>query len=695
MAPNATLTSLSTRLTSRRGAWVTLALAVVAVLATMGGLAGVSAPTESHGPAASAESTQAEQILRQFPDADLSSVLLVAARTDAAPLREADQAGLSQLATQLDADAGRLQLSEDGSAAVVALPFEVGPDNAATASAIKELRSQLTPLVPDTLTVHVTGGPAFGADVTSAFDGANVTLLLVTIGIVALLLILTYRSPILWLLPLTVVALADQVAGRLSAAAATAAGLEFSTGILSVLVFGAATNYALLLISRYREELLLQPDHRVALAAAWRKTVPTVAASAGTVILAVSALLLASVPGTRGLGAAAAIGVGVASVAILGGLTPVLALVGRKIFWPLIPRPGIQSARTSNWLRIGRVVTDRPLLSFGVSTSLLAVLATGIVGASIGLTQLDKFRTPTDSGAGLEVLAQHFPAGQAQPIHIVTRTPATETVLEAVTAIPEVVRAHPTATTTDGAWERIMVTGSPAPGTEASYELIDQLRAAVDQVDGAEALVGGALAAEADLRANNATDLTRFAPLVVAVTLLVLILLLRALVAPVILVAVNLASAVAALGAGVWLSQLWFGQSALDFQVPLLAFLFLVALGVDYTIFLVHRARTEAAQVGTKEGIVQAVGHTGSVITSAGIVLAAVFAALGVLPIVTLGQIGLIVGVGVLLDTFVVRTIMVPALFAALGDRIWWPNRSAAAAPVPAPEPPQLATLPL
>jgi len=237
-----------------------------------------------------------------------------------------------------------------------------------------------------------------------------------------------------------------------------------------------------------------------------------------------------------------------------------------------------------------------------------------------------------------------------------------------------VVRVHPVGTTDDGSLTKLMVTSAYAPSTEQSLNQIAELREAAHAVPNADALVGGAVATDLDARAGNERDLMLIAPLVLAVSFLVLLVLLRSIIAPVLLLLVNLASAVAAIGAGAWLSRVLFGQHALDLQVPLLAFLFLVALGIDYTIFLVHRARGEAMVMGTRAGMVEAIAHTGGVITSAGIVLAAVFAALGVLPLVTLGQLGLIVGVGVIVDTLVVRTVIVPAIFALVGDRIWWPS---------------------
>jgi RND superfamily putative drug exporter len=308
-------------------------------------------------------------------------------------------------------------------------------------------------------------------------------------------------------------------------------------------------------------------------------------------------------------------------------------------------------------------------------------MATGLIGTSIGLDQIEKFRVPSESAAGLEVLSEHFPAGEAQPILIVADAEHADEVIDAVGEVDGILRVHPAGTTDDGTLTKIMVTGEYAPGSSESLTQVAELREVVHAVPGAEALVGGPTATDMDARAGNAQDLRLIAPLVLAVSFLVLLVLLRSLVAPVVLLALNIASAVAAIGAGAWLSRMLFDQHALDLQVPLLSFLFLVALGIDYTIFLVHRARAEARTHGTREGMVRAVAHTGGVITSAGIVLAGVFAALGVLPLVTLGQLGLIVGVGVIVDTLVVRTVIVPAVFGLLGDRIWWPGRRPQAVP--------------
>ncbi|OIU85833.1 MMPL family transporter [Microbacterium sp. AR7-10] len=679
MPDSAVRPSFSDRLTSRRGAWVSLGLALLVMVLLFGAFGSAKAPEGNAAAPPDSESARTSALLDEFPNAGRQSVLVVTTRDDGAALTDADLAGLKDLLPVLDertdADATGPLVSEDGKAALLVAPITVGETNTATAEVVGDIRADLAEEPIDGLTSQVTGGPAFGADVASAFEGADFTLLLVTILIVAVLLIITYRSPVLWLIPLIVVALADGLAGRMTAAAGSAWNLQFDAGIISVLVFGAGTNYALLLISRYREELLETENHRHALSIAWRRTAPAILASNVTVVLALLALVLAVIPGTHGLGVSSAIGLLIALTAVLFLLPPLLAVCGRGIFWPFVPRPGQTRTQGRAWRALATRVVHRPALSLIGGVALLAVMATGLIGTSVGLDQIEKFRVQSESATGLEVLSQHFPAGEAQPILIVADSDHADDVLTAIDDVEGVVRAHPAGETADGSLTKLMVTSEYAPSTTDSLDQIAELRDAVHDVPGADALVGGAVATDLDARTGNQQDLLLIAPLVLAVSFIVLLVLLRSVVAPVLLLLVNLASAVAAIGAGSWLSRVLLGQHALDLQVPLLAFLFLVALGIDYTIFLVHRARGEAAKHGTRTGIVEAVTHTGGVITSAGIVLAAVFAALGVLPLVTLGQLGLIVGVGVIVDTLVVRTVIVPAIFALVGDRIWWPSR--------------------
>lgn len=670
-----TRATFAQRLTSRRGAALVLVLAVVLVGLASAVLGSVQAPPRGAGYAPSAESAAVAEQLRHFPGSDTAPVLLVATKGGAA-LSPDDTSALADLAHRLGAPDARPRVSEDGQAVTVTVPVPVSEDSATQVRTIEDLRADVAEHAPHDLTVQVTGGPAFGADIASSFDGADVTLLAVTVGVVALLLLLTYRSPVLWLLPLAVVGTADQLAGRVTAAVGEASGLPFDAGIVSVLVFGAGANYALLLVSRYREELHEHADHRAALAAAWRATVPAILASNATVVLALGTLLLASVPGTRGLGLASAVGLVIALVAVLLVLPAALALVGRRVFWPFVPRPGDEPAHEGLWSKVARRVVARPGAHLAGGLAVLAVLASGLLGAGVGLSQADSFRTASESADGLVTVGEHFPAGSTAPFAVTVREGSTAATTSALASVDGVSAVIPSGTDGTGL-ARLTVIGEPSPGTPASLELARALRTTAHAVPGAEARVGGGPAELLDARTAAESDLMTVAPLILLVSLAVLVLLLRAVVGPLVLLALNAASALAAIGLGAWLDEHLLGHPALDVQVPLVAFLFLVALGIDYTIFLMHRARAEAGEHGTREGVTRAVARTGAVITSAGVVLAAVFAALGVLPLVVLGQLGLVVGLGVLLDTLVVRTVVVPAATALVGDRFWWPGRVA------------------
>lgn len=662
-------------LLGRRGAAIVLVLAVLVVGLASSLLGSAEAPPRGAAYPDRAESAVVADQLEGFPGSDEAPVLLVATK-GGAPLSPADTTGLTRLASDLGAQRAHAQVSEDGQAATVTVPVATSADSDAQVQTIKDLRAEVADHAPDGLDVQVTGGPAFGADIAASFEGADFTLLAVTIGVVALLLLLTYRSPVLWLVPLTVVGIADQLAGTVTAAVGEASGLPFDAGIVSVLVFGAGANYALLLISRYREELHEHDDHLVALGAAWRAAVPAIVASNATVVLALGTLLLAAVPGTRGLGLASAVGLLIALAAVVVVLPAALALVGRRVFWPFVPHPGDEISHEGVWARVARVVVRRPAAFLVGGLVVLAVLASGLLGARVGLSQADSFRTASESADGLVTVGEHFPAGSAAPFVVTTDEDSTAATTAVLRSVPGVTTVAPSGT--DGAGRaRLTVVGEPSPGTPASLELATDLRSAAHEVPGARALVGGGSAELLDARAAAEADLRTVVPLVLLVSLAVLVVLLRALVGPLVLLALNALSALAALGLGAWLDEHVLGHPALDVQTPLVAFLFLVALGIDYTIFLMHRARHEALGRGTREGVARAVARTGAVITSAGIVLAAVFAALGVLPLVVLGQLGLVVGLGVLLDTLLVRTLVVPAATALLGERFWWPGRVA------------------
>lgn len=644
-------------------------VALLVILASGAGMAllgsGDSASQSPVSVPAGAESARVDALRAQFPGGDQAPAIIVFSRTDGAPLGAADIAAAGPGA----------QVSEDGKAALSVAPLPADLSGFALDDAVQELRTSTSQRLPDGLQAEVTGGPAFGADIANSFAGANFTLLAVTAAVVAVLLIVTYRSPILWLVPLLVIAFADRVGSVVGTAVAAGLGLspDGSTGgITSVLVFGAGTNYALLLISRYREELGARADHREALRVAVRASAPAILASNATVVLALLTLAFATAPSNRSLGVQAAAGLVVAAVFVLLVLPPFLGLFGRKLFWPFIPQVGAKSLTDNGvWHRIASWVAARPGWVSGGALAALAALCLGLVGTPVGLTQTEQFRVQAESVAGFETLSQHFPSGLTDPTVVIAPSSDAAAVTQAIEQTPGVVSARPTGESDTGLtqWSAVL---QADPASDAAFETIDALRSSVQAVS-PDALVGGSDAKAGDAAAAARHDRMVVIPAILAVVLAVLFVLLRSLLAPLILVSVTVLSALAALGLGGWASVHLFGFPALDNGTPLFAFLFLVALGVDYTIFLVTRAKEETPEYGNRQGIVRAVSATGAVITSAGIVLAAVFCVLGVLPLIVLTQIGIIVGLGIVLDTFVVRTVIIPALFTLIGPRIWWP----------------------
>ncbi len=677
--------------------WIVALLVVLAAGALIGGVGSNSAAESSPTSLPSdAESARVDALLEEFPDSDLSPVILVVTRADGGALSEQDLADVAAARMRMNGvergvDAGTPDApvvpAPDGEAAIAPVQVSTSESGTGLADLVTELRTAATDGLPDGLTAQVTGGPAFAADIADSFSGANVTLLGVTALVVALLLIATYRSPVLWLVPLAVVGFGDRVASTVGTAVSGLTGLSFdgsTSGITSVLVFGAGTNYALLLISRYREELRRESDHRVALHHAVRRAGPAIVASNATVVLALLTLLLGTLPSTRSLGGLAAAGLVVAAVFVLFVLPPLLSLFGRKLFWPFVPRVGDPEPTDKGvFFRVANAVGRRPGRAAAVSLVALAVCILGLVGTNVGLSQTEQFRVTAESVTGIDTLAEHFPAGQSDPTVVVARTAAASEVEAALQDTDGVVSVSRTADsqpgtsrpgTSDTGLTEWSVVLDAEPSSDGAFAAVENLRASVAPITGADALVGGSDAQALDTSDAAARDRLVIIPVILLVVLLVLFVLLRSALAPLVLVATTVLSTLAALGIGSWASENIFGFPALGDNVPLFGFLFLVALGVDYTIFLVTRAREETPSYGTRTGIVRAVASTGAVITSAGIVLAAVFTVLGVLPLILLTQLGIVVGLGILLDTFVVRTIVIPALFTLIGPRIWWPT---------------------
>ena len=630
----------------------------------------------------SAESARAAELIKQFPGGDTAPVLLVISRGDGSALSPEDLAAAEGARVRMSGVQGVVPAppippiaATDGEAAVAPVALNPELSGFSRFDTVKALRDAARKDLPAALVANVTGGPAFGADIANSFSGANITLLAVTGGVVALLLIVTYRSPVLWLVPLLVIAFADRIAAVFGAAVSEATGLGgdgSTSGITSVLVFGAGTNYALLLISRYREELRRDPDHRQALSTAVRFAGPAIVASNATVVLALLTLLLASSPSTRSLGVQAASGLVVAAVFVLLVLPPLLALFGPKLFWPFIPQVGAREITTTGaWHRVAEWVSGHAGRVAVASILTLTVLAGGVIGTPVGLSLIDQFRVQADSVNGFRTLADHFPGGLTDPTRVIAGTQNADAVAAAINATPGVSSVQPGGVSDTGLtqWQVVL---DAAPASAQAFRTVEALRNSVRTAD-PSALVGGTDAQALDTKRAAVRDQRLIIPAILAVVLAVLYVLLRAALTPLVLVAVTALSTLAALGLGSRVSTHLLGFPALDNTTPLFAVLFLVALGVDYTIFLVTRAREETPLYGTRDGIVRAVSATGAVITSAGIVLAAVFCVLGVLPLIALTQLGIIVGLGILLDTFVVRTVVIPALFTLIGPAIWWP----------------------
>ncbi|CAA9517411.1 MAG: transporter, MMPL family [uncultured Solirubrobacteraceae bacterium] len=571
---------------------------------------------------------------------------------------------------------GPAQPSRDGTAAI-AIANIAGDGESETIIEPVEAARELISDPGGGLEAKVTGGAGFAADAIKVFETIDGTLVGAAFLLVLVLLVLIYRSPIFFLIPLFAVGMAE-IATRALGYGVTELGVTVngqSSSILSVLVLGAGTDYALLLVARYREELRRHEDKHEAMALALRTAGPAIFASGLTVIAALLCLTLAEVNGTSGLGPIGALGIAVAMLAMLTLLPALLTIFGRRAFWPFIPRVGGEGADETHgiWRRVGERVAVSPRRVWMGTAVLLAVFALGTLNFDDGLTQGNSFRGEVESVQGQELLAQSFPAGANAPTEVFVpdarRAPA---VAAAVREAPGVEDVAPVAQGPTGVL--LNATLETPPFATESFDLIAGIREAAQSAGGPQTLVGGATAVESDLREATDRDTRLIIPLAIVVVFLILVVLLRALVAPLILIATVILSFAAALGVGALVFDVIFGFPGSDPSLPLFAFVFLVALGIDYNIFLMARVREETQRHGTRQGMIRGLAVTGGVITSAGIVLAGTFSVLAVLPLVFLTQLGFVIAFGVLLDTFVVRSILVPALVLDAGPRIWWPS---------------------
>ncbi|WP_060885467.1 MMPL family transporter [Streptomyces caniscabiei] len=552
----------------------------------------------------------------------------------------------------------------------------------------------------DGLSVHITGPGGTSADFSEAFEGIDSTLLMSAMAVVIVMLLLTYRSPTLILVPLLAVIAALFTAQALIYLLAEHAGLTVngqSAGILTVLVFGAGTDYALLLVARYREELRRHEDRHEAMALALHRAGPAVLASGATVVLSMLVLLAAEMNSTSGLGPVAAIGVAIALLAMMTLFPALLVIFGRWIFWPVIPHLGsADPTERGVWARMGRRFSRRPRTVWVATAAALALCSLGLIQLRAeGIGNADAFTGRPDSIVGQEVSARYFPAGSGDPLVIISNQAQAREVGRAVADTEGVVADSlglpPGTKPANDGKVLFEATMSDPADSEAAKDTVERVRDAVHAVPDADAQVGGGTAALLDMDEATTHDNILIIPLVLIVVLLILCALLRALIAPLLLIGTVILSFAAALGISALAFRHLFDYAGESTDFPLFVFVFLVALGIDYNIFLTTRIREEATHQGTRKAVVTGLATTGAVITSAGLVLAGTFAALGTLPMVAFAEIGFAVALGVLLDTFIVRSVLVTALFLDVGPKVWWPHRLAredgGAAPPPPREP--------
>jgi RND superfamily putative drug exporter len=591
-----------------------------------------------------------------------------------------DQGVLTPAAAEAAAEQGApvpTLTSEDGEVAYLYFVLNFGTDGW---NAIPEAAEEIRDIADiDGGEVHLAGYGGQAADSAAAFEGIDTDLIFATLGVVIVILLFTYRSPVLWLLPIICAVVANTIATGLVYLLAKYAGLTVngqSQAILSILVIGAGTDYALLLVARYREELRRHEDRHEAMAFALHRAAPAIFASAATVAVGMLCLSFAELNSTAGLGPVVAIGVAVTMLVMITLLPALLVICGRWVFWP--KRPGFRSAEpTANglWARVGRAISHRPRRVWVTTTGLLLLACLGLFRLDTsGLSTEETYTKEFDSIKGQKLLTEHGLSDNSNTIQVVADADSIADVSASLEGIEGLGAPGEPQELADGrAWFDATIQADISSSTAA--DIVEASRDAVHDIDGANALVGGGSAFYLDTKIASERDSKVIMPLVLGVVLLILIGLLRAVLAPLILVATVVLSFGSALGISALLFEYVFGFAGSDPGFPLFAFVFLVALGIDYNIFLMTRVREETATYGTRKGSLIALASTGGVITSAGVVLAATFLVLGSLPLVFLAELGVAVALGVMLDTMIVRSVLVTALNLDLGGRIWWPSK--------------------
>ena len=631
------------------------------------------------------ESTQVLDEARSFADPDAVPALVLYEREPG--ITEADAAKAAADAKEFanfDKVSGDIIgpiPSKDGQALQTVVTFSIGSDGW---EILPDIREELEKTAGGTagLDVSIAGPAAVAADQMEAFSGIDGILLLAALVIVFVILLITYRSlqlALLFLLCGVGAVFTAQGVVYLLAKYGDLTVNNQSSSILSVLVLGAGVDYALLLVARYREELHNFEDRHEAMTHALHRAAPAVLASGATVIVGLLCLMFAQMNSTSGLGPVGAVGIACALLVMMILLPALLVIVGRWIFWPFVPRFG-DPIKTENglWARIGQRIARRPRAVWIVTTVILGALALGVLQLNAnGLSNEDSFTTDQPSIAAEKAVARHFPGGAGNPVVLLTDAEAVDEVRQRVNDVQGIVPSSVQVRGEKDGRSYLEATLAAPPDSQSAYDTVDRVREAVHDIDGASAIVGGNTAVLSDMQEASSADNRLIIPIVLVAVFLILAVLLRALVAPLVLLATVVLSFGAALGISALVFKHVFGFAGADSAFPLFAFVFLVALGIDYNIFLMTRVREEALNFGTRRGALIGVGATGGVITSAGFVLAGTFAALASLPIVFVVELGFAVAVGVLLDTIVVRSVLVTALNLDIGRHIWWPSELA------------------
>ena len=672
---------LATLVTGRLASWVGVAFWVAVLAATIPfaiRLNSVESSQLTELLPAGAPSTQALQLDRRFPSGRALPAEVVFYRSTGLEHRDLALAAadLGRLAVRLGKSIGRPSpLVRSANAKVAVATVGVPGNQTRVQATVTELRSMLGNGAGG-LEIRVTGEAAIEADLLGTFSGADELLLVATAGLVAVLLAATYRSPILWLVPLATVGIAEAVARAVMDALAHG-GLTVnaeSASLVTVIVFGAGTDYALLLTARYREELRRHADHRRAMRMAWRRSAPVVVASSLTVAGTLVCLLLARLTLVSGFGVVGVVGVVSAAVVVLAAYPSLLLVLGRGVFWPVVPRQAPELVQRGLWAAVARWVSrgNRPVWISAVV--LLGGAAIGLFTVNTNVTALSELPPTSPSAQGYALLAGSFPPGEVSPVDVVvTDVAELGAVRAALGALPVTATLGPVERA--GPMARFDLILAVDASGRSGFHAISALRAAAAKVAPGHVLVGGQTAQDLDTAAASHHDILVIVPIVLAVVLLVLWLVLRALWGPVLVVATMVVSFGASLGftSAVFVPLLHL--PGIDPTVPLLTFVFLMALGTDYSIFLLTRMREEVLRHGVTDGIRRGVASTGGVLTSAGVVLAGTFAVLAILPVAASREIGIVVALGVVADTFLVRTVVLPTLAADLGRWFWWPTR--------------------